>query len=858
MRFTLAGLLVVPLVSLVVLWAFAASTTLGNALHEHNYNRLITLSSAPTDKLVNQVAQERQQTFTWLSTDPRPPETVLNASRNRTSAAASAYRRMLAQTGGLRPASAQAAEDTLTRLLSRLPEIRASVDAETLSPAVAFTAYSNILDAVFAVYSESEQVNSNLSVDRQTDASMDAAQALEYASREAALFGGAAGAHGQMTTSERRLFANAVANQRLLIASALGDFDPQLRAPWQRVYSSPLDHQFATLENRIAGSIGSRAPVPVDIGTWQAVSRSFLGDLQKAQAQDGPPLAAMASRLSSQLVLEAALAAGVGLAAVLLSVFVLLRYGRRLNGELTTLRDTAQRMAGKRLPNVVERLRKGEDVDVDAESPPPPPGTITEIARVAQAFATVQRTAVQAAVGQANLRKGVNQVFLNLSLRNQSLLHRQLGMLDSMERATGDPSVLADLFRLDHLTTRMRRHAEGLIILSGSTPGRGWRDPVPVVDVLRAAIAEVEDYVRVDVASESHDAVVGAAVNDVIHLVAELIENATTFSPPATRVEVRADVVGNGFAVEIEDRGLGLTAGELTAINVGLASPPEFDLANSDQLGLFVVGQLAARHGIRVSLRESPYGGTTAIVLLPHSVIVRESESMSRGVASGTAQPVQAATPEAPLPADATGPITQREQSSFFSLTGRHRVEPVPPEGGNGSARGNGIASSGPDGPAGASWGNGKPSRGADDPWGGPPGPAGAAHPARGTWDPAQPGPAEPTARPAPGPALTRQQPSASAGTHRGLPRRVRQASIAPQLRDQPGGATAASRLAGAGTGTGTGTGSEERSPEETRNLFSSLQQGWQRGRVDDLDYPDDDPQEWPGGRPGPDDGEAQ
>ena len=667
MRFTLAGLLVVPLVSLVVLWAFAASITLGNALHEHNYNRLITLSSAPTDKLVNQVAQERQQTFTWLSTDPRPTETVLNASRNRTNAVVSAYRRMLAQTGGLRPASAQAAEDAVTRLLSRLPEIRASVDAETLSPAVAFTAYSNILDAVFAVYSAVEQVNSNLSVDRQTDASMDAAQALEYASREAALAGAAAGAaasaHGQMTTSERRLFANAVANQRLLIGSALGEFNPQLRAPWQRVYDSPLYHQFAALENRIAGSIGSRAPVPVDIRTWQAVSRSFLGDLQDAQAQDGPPLAAMASRLSNQLVLEAALAAGVGLAAVLLSVFVLLRYGRRLNGELTTLHDTAQRMAGRRLPDVVERLRKGEDVDVDAESPPPPPGTITEIARVAQAFATVQRTAVQAAVGQANLRKGVNQVFLNLSLRNQSLLHRQLGMLDSMERATGDPAVLADLFRLDHLTTRMRRHAEGLIILSGSTPGRGWRDPVSVVDVLRAAIAEVEDYVRVNVASESRDAVVGAAVNDVIHLVAELIENATTFSPPATRVEVRADVVGTGFAVEIEDRGLGLSAGELADINGQLASPPEFDLDSSDRLGLFVVGQLAARHGIRVSLRESPYGGTTAIVLMPHSIIVRAGEVAT---ARDTPGPGLASAPGRGWPAStgAPGPETAGAESA--------------------------------------------------------------------------------------------------------------------------------------------------------------------------------------------------
>jgi len=824
MRFTLAGLLVVPLVSLVVLWAFAASITLGNALHEHDYNRLITLSSAPTDKLVNQVAQERQQTFTWLSTDPRPTETVLNASRNRTNAVVSAYRRMLAQTGGLRPASAQAAEDAVTRLLSRLPEIRASVDAETLSPAVAFTAYSNILDAVFAVYSAVEQVNSNLSVDRQTDASMDAAQALEYASREAALAGAAAGAaasaHGQMTTSERRLFANAVANQRLLISSALGEFNPQLRAPWQRVYSSPLYQQFAALENRIAGSIGSRAPVPVDIRTWQAVSRSFLGDLQEAQAQDGPPLAAMASRLSRQLVLEAALAAGVGLAAVLLSVFVLLRYGRRLNGELTTLHDTAQRMADRRLPDVVERLRQGEDVDVDAESPPPPPGTITEIARVAQAFATVQRTAVQAAVGQANLRKGVNQVFLNLSLRNQSLLHRQLGMLDSMERATGDPAVLADLFRLDHLTTRMRRHAEGLIILSGSTPGRGWRDPVPVVDVLRAAIAEVEDYVRVDVASESQDAVVGAAVNDVIHLVAELIENATTFSPPTTRVEVRADVVGTGFAVEIEDRGLGLSAGELADINEQLASPPEFDLDSSDRLGLFVVGQLAARHGIRVSLRESPYGGTTAIVLMPHSIIVRAGEVATAGdtpgpglaSAPGRAWPAstgapgpESAGPESAGPGPAaSGPAANGKRGSVFSLTGRQRS-------------------------------------GAPRPAGPDPDPPAGPHP---TWGPAPPAaPAEPLTSAPPALELPRRAQTA-AGTHRGLPRRVRQANLAPQLRTgaQNGTSPAAHR----------GADITARSPDENRDLMSALQQGWQRGRLDDLEDPAAARDVWSDGPPGP------
>jgi signal transduction histidine kinase len=783
MRLTLAGLLVVPLVSLVALWAFAASITLDNALHEHNYNRLIALSTAPTDSLSGQVSQERQQTFTWLNTDPRPAEAQLAASRGRTDAAVVAYRRLLQQTEGLQPAAAKAAQGTLMRLLGKLPTIRASVDAEVLSPAAAFQAYSNIMDAIFAVYTASEQVNNDLSVDHQTDASLDAAQALEYAGREAALVGGAAAAHGQMTNSDRHLFANAVSSQRLLMSGALGEFNAQLGAPWEHVYDSPLHHQFAALENRIAGSIGSRGPIPVRITTWQGVSRTFLNGMQKAQLQDGPPLAAMASRLSSRLVLEAALAGGVGLVAVLLSIFVLLRYGRLLNSELTALHDTAQGMADKRLPDVVERLRRGEQVDVDAESPPPPPGTITEIAKVAQAFGSVQRTAVQAAVGQADLRKGVNQVFLNLSLRNQSLLHRQLGMLDSMERATNEPGALADLFRLDHLTTRMRRHAEGLIILSGATPGRGWRDPVPVVDVLRAATAEVEDYVRVDVASESPDAVVGAAVNDVIHLVAELVENATTFSPPTTRVEIRADVVGNGFAVEIEDRGLGLTAAELADINARLDSPPEFDLANSDQLGLFVVGQLAARHGIRVSLRESPYGGTTAIVLMPHSVIVREGETGSRAAAG---EPVLAPVPWTTGPgitlaADATGPTIRRERASSFSLTGRPRLEPGPPDGGFGPAPVDAMRSDAQDGPR---------------------------------------------------------------GTYRGLPRRVRQASIAPQLRGHAQARPAAvDRLADAGT--------DERSPEDTRSLLSSLQQGWMRGRVDDLDYPDDGPDESPGGQLG-------
>jgi hypothetical protein len=238
----------------------------------------------------------------------------------------------------------------------------------------------------------------------------------------------------------------------------------------------------------------------------------------------------------------------------------------------------------------------------------------------------VQQTAIQAAVDEARLRRGISDMFRNLAGRSQSLLHRQLTLLDGMERRATEPEELEDLFRIDHLTTRMRRHAEGLIILSGESPARGWRKPVPLVDVLRAAVAEVEDYTRIQVIAKTRAALAGPAVSDVIHLIAELAENATLFSPPNTPVRIQGDVVGFGFAIEVEDRGLGMSAERLAEINANLADPPQFDLSGSDRLGLFIAGQLAKRHEIRLHLRESVYGGTVAIVLIPQALVVNESD----------------------------------------------------------------------------------------------------------------------------------------------------------------------------------------------------------------------------------------
>jgi signal transduction histidine kinase len=254
---------------------------------------------------------------------------------------------------------------------------------------------------------------------------------------------------------------------------------------------------------------------------------------------------------------------------------------------------------------------------------------VSTLSRTATDLSGSHRAAIEAAAKQAGLRDGLRQVLASLSRRHQSLVHRQLRIIDRLERQTSNSGELAELFALDHLTTRMRRHAESLAVLAGEAPGRSWSGPVSVVDVMRAAAAEVEDYKRVVVRSDVEEAVAAPAVTDMIHLLSELIENATLFSPSSTKVEVRAESVANGFVIEIEDRGLGIPPEQLAEINERLADPPEIDLADADRLGLFVAGRLAARHDVAISLAPSAYRGTKAIVVLPDSVVVDTASGSS-------------------------------------------------------------------------------------------------------------------------------------------------------------------------------------------------------------------------------------
>ncbi|MFI2761576.1 nitrate- and nitrite sensing domain-containing protein [Streptomyces echinatus] len=307
----------------------------------------------------------------------------------------------------------------------------------------------------------------------------------------------------------------------------------------------------------------------------------------------------------------------------LLAAFILAGLvARQMSRSMRQLRNAAFGIAEQRLPMLVDQLSRTDPGRVDTRVAPIPITTKDEIGEVARAFDQVHREAVRLASEQALLRGNINAIFTNLSRRNQSLIEGQLTLITDLENNEADPDQLENLFKLDHLATRMRRNGENLLVLAGEEPGRRWDQPVPLVDVLRAASSEVEQYERIELSGVPEAEIHGRAVTDLVHLLAELLENATTFSSPQTKVRVTATRLPDGrVMIEIHDKGIGLTAEDFADINHKLANPPTVDAAISQRMGLFVVGRLSDRHGIRVQLRPSgEQAGTTSLVMLPDAI----------------------------------------------------------------------------------------------------------------------------------------------------------------------------------------------------------------------------------------------
>ncbi|MFB6819157.1 nitrate- and nitrite sensing domain-containing protein [Streptomyces sp. NPDC056347] len=356
--------------------------------------------------------------------------------------------------------------------------------------------------------------------------------------------------------------------------------------------------------------------------TWMAAATAKFDGYTTVENELVDKAVDEAAGISSGARTDAFVNAAVVIVALLAAFALAGLMARQMSRSMRRLRTAAFGIAEQRLPMLVDQLSRAEPGRVDTRVQPIPIHSRDEIGEVARAFDQVHREAVRLAAEQAMLRGNVNAIFTNLSRRNQSLIEGQLTLITDLENNEADPDQLENLFRLDHLATRMRRNGENLLVLAGEEPGRRWNQPVPLVDVLRAASSEVESYERIELTGIPETEIHGQAVTDLVHLLAELLENATTFSSPQTKVRVTATRLPDGrMMIEIHDKGIGLTPEDFADINHRLANPPTVDATVSQRMGLFVVGRLSDRHGIRVQLRPSgEQAGTTSLVMLPDAI----------------------------------------------------------------------------------------------------------------------------------------------------------------------------------------------------------------------------------------------
>ncbi|MFI1716867.1 nitrate- and nitrite sensing domain-containing protein [Streptomyces litmocidini] len=620
-RAKIVSLLMVPVVSLFALWGFATVTTAQDVAGLRRLQRVDAEIREPVTVALAALQAERRAAVRQIAAPGTARAAELKDRIRRTDEAVARLRlddtHTVGDTGDL-PGDVGVRVSTFVGKVEGLARLRTAAADGRADWGRTYEEYTDAISAAFAVDGALTGIQD---AERGSDARvlLEFGRAGEMLSREDALL---TSAHltGRLSADRLRDFSGAVETRRTLIDSSAADLPAAARAAWTRLSTGGDHARLTRAEDRVgAADPGRPAAQAVTSTEWDdalaAVHEGLAAietDARRAAADRSDPFTGVLTASGAAVVL--------GLAAVAASLVISVRIGRGLVVELVTLRNTALGIARRKLPAAMRRLRAGEEIDVQAEAPPGPVSQ-DEIGQVGEALTTVHRAALSAAAERAELASGISGVFVNLARRSQVLVHRQLNLLDSMERRADDPNELGDLFRLDHLTTRMRRHAESLIILSGAAPGRAWRMPVPLTNVVRAAVSEIEDYARVEVRRLPETAVVGGAVADLTHLLAELIENAAQFSPPHTKVRVSGEPVGNGYALEIEDRGLGMGKETLAEANGRIAQSEALDLFDSDRLGLFVVSRLSSRHDIKVHLRTSPYGGTTAVVLLPTELL---------------------------------------------------------------------------------------------------------------------------------------------------------------------------------------------------------------------------------------------
>src|SRR6266542_3071943 len=642
-RSKLGAILVLPLVALIVFASLQVGSSISRRAEANRTNLLTGLANRLT-ALTDSLQQERATSTGYVASGKGRFRPEMMQSRAKADRNAASLRDGLVDLD-VSDYSARLRDDIAdsSRRLDGLANWRTQLDGADLPTVTRVESfYGELLTSLLAVIADIGNEPGSRSVKADIAALVEISRAKEAASQSTSLLF-AALIKGEFGPGDYPRFATLVGEE----SSSVARFE-SIASPAQQIQ---FDHQVAGASNssltevmRQAALAGPGAPPKLDPQVWLATMSSKVGEYLKVEQRVASDVAAAATSDRDAAVRQTVLTTVIMILVLALAIGLSLLLSNSMARPLYALEKSARDVAEQHLPGVVERLQR-PDAQVDeagieamAASGGVPVRSRDEIGRVAGAFNSVHEVAIRIAAEQAALRNSIGAMFLNLARRSQRLVDRQLELIDELERDEADPDALENLFKLDHLATRMRRNAEDLIVLSGAEPPRRWSEPVPLPQVVRGDVAAV-----------------GHAVADIIHLLAELLENATSFSPPGTSVRVAGQPAATGYVVEIEDRGLGMSDEELLDANQRLANPPVVDFAVSRMLGLFVVGRLAQRYGIRVQLRHSWYGGVTALVLLPSALLTWSGMEGHEGELPG---PRPELVPPAPEGRPSTHPAT--------------------------------------------------------------------------------------------------------------------------------------------------------------------------------------------------------
>jgi signal transduction histidine kinase len=623
MRSKLAAVLTIPSLAFLVLAGVQTGSLVSQATELNQFAAQVGVGPEISG-LVQALQQERDRTAGELAAarkagkpDPKALGNALRPYQAGVDAAAQEFRSAAARLA-TNDVSWRVAYAKTVELIDQLPTLRTAATG-TASPDTIFDSYSRTVDALHALLAEPSPGASHPDLSQAVLRGVQLARVKELGSQvRARLYAAArAGGYGPddlVTLSDLR------AQQLAALAEFRTSALPSQIAMYEDATVTPQFVAATRMEETTFASGGAR-PAVLDAERWWTVSQDRIDQVRTVEDRVLADAAAQASTRSGDQLRRTLLVAGAILLVLLVALLTSVAVGRSIARSLRTLRNHALQVAQVQLPETLERLRGVAGSVPSIDVAPPAVRSADEIGEVADAFLAVHRSAVTVAVDQAVMRRNVNAMFVNLARRSQVLVERQLELLDELEREEGDPDQLDNLFKLDHLAARMRRNDDSLLVLAGTEATRRWSDPVALPAVVLAAVAEIEQYPRV-----RHDAidpvdVAGHAVSDLVHLLAELLENATAFSPPSGAVSVSGrGSARTGAVVEIVDGGLGMSENALREANDLLAMPPAADVAASERMGLFVVSHLAARHGIRVELRAASRG-VIAVVRLPANLL---------------------------------------------------------------------------------------------------------------------------------------------------------------------------------------------------------------------------------------------